>query len=173
MMRRPAEARLDPVLDFLRLLWDVEHRLQSASKHMRTAIGITGPQRLVLIIVSLSPGLSAGELARTVRLHPSTITGIVQRLVAKGFLIRDVDPVDTRRVRLRVADRARPLTRPSGGTVEAAVKQTLAGVPRSYVEHARTVLSTLASALHANGALAPPRKSIVRRSRRGQVRGEG
>ena len=165
-MRRSAEATLDPVLDFLRLLWDVEHRLQSASKHMRAAIGVTGPQRLVLRIVSLSPGLSAGELARTVRLHPSTITGIVQRLAAKGLLIRDVDPADSRRVQLRVADRARPLTRPSGGTVEAAVKQTLAGVPRIYVEHARIVLGALAAALHSNGTAAGPRKSIVHRSRR-------
>ena len=166
-MQRPAEARLDSALDFLRLLWDVEHRLQIASKHMRAAIGITGPQRLVLRIVSLSPGLSAGELARIVRLHPSTITGIVQRLVARGLLIRDVDPADTRRVRLRVPDRARPLTRPSRGTVEAAVKQTLSGVPRAYVEHARIVLGALAAALHSNGTAAAPRKSRVRRSRRG------
>ena len=37
------ELDLDPVLDFMRLLWNVEHGLQSTSKHMETTLGITGP----------------------------------------------------------------------------------------------------------------------------------
>src|ERR1700733_7143915 len=78
-----ADLDLDPVLDFMRLLWGIEHRLQSASKRMEASLGITGPQRLVLRVVSRFPGLSAGELARVVRLHPSTVTGILQRLVRK------------------------------------------------------------------------------------------
>ena len=48
------------------------------------------------------PGISAKEVAHVVRLHPSTITGILQRLTKKGLLLRGPDPVDTRRVRLRV-----------------------------------------------------------------------
>ena len=60
-----AEPDFDPVLDFMRLLWGIEHRLQSASKRMEAALGITGPQRLVLRVVARFPGLSAGDLART------------------------------------------------------------------------------------------------------------
>src|SRR5580692_8111883 len=86
---------LDPVLDFMRLLWSVEHGLQRMSKRMESQLGITGPQRLVLRVVGKFPGLSAGELAHIVRLHPSTITGILQRLVAKGFLARQRDPGDS------------------------------------------------------------------------------
>ena len=66
----PEPHELDPVLDFMRLLWSVEHELQSTSKRMETTLGITGPQRLVLRIVIERPGLSAGELARIVHLHP-------------------------------------------------------------------------------------------------------
>ena len=55
---------------------------------MESELGITGPQRLVLRVVGQFPGLSAGELAHIVRLHPSTITGILQRLVARGLLER-------------------------------------------------------------------------------------
>src|ERR1700733_2332457 len=47
----PQASRLDAVLDFMRLLWSIEHGLQSASKHMEGTLGITGPQRLVLRIV--------------------------------------------------------------------------------------------------------------------------
>ena len=73
------EYQLDGVLDFMRLLWSVEHGLQRSSKRMESELGITGPQRLVLRVVGQFPGLSAGDLAHIVRLHPSTITGIRRR----------------------------------------------------------------------------------------------
>lgn len=138
---------LDPVLDFMRLLWDIEHGLQSTSKRMRKTLGITGPQRLVLRVVGQFPGLSAGETAHLVRLHPSTITGVIQRLVDKKLLIRDRDPKDTRRMRLRPVQRAERYIRPSAGTVEAAVKSALQSMPPSHVTHARAVLAAVASAL--------------------------
>jgi DNA-binding MarR family transcriptional regulator len=161
--RQPA---LDPALDFLRLLWSIEHGLQSTSKRMGATLGITGPQRLVLKIVSQSPGISAGELAHIVRLHPSTITGILQRLVAKGLLVRDADAADTRRVRLRVRDHARALTRRSPGTVEAAVQQVLARTPVAHVAHARAVLTAIADALEGRGAPASPERAPRRARRR-------
>src|SRR5262245_27840734 len=67
------EYRLEGALDFMSLLWGIEHGLQSASKRMEKSLGITGPQRLVLRIVEQFPGLSAKSLARIVHLHPSTI----------------------------------------------------------------------------------------------------
>ena len=149
---------LEPVLDFMRLLWSIEHRLQSTSKLMEADLGVTGPQRLVLRIVSRSPGISAGELAHAVRLHPSTITGILQRLVRKGLLVRDHDPTDSRRVRLRVRDRARPLTRWSAGTVESAVASVLERISSRRLQHARQVLLSIAAALDHDGR-AKKRKS--------------
>jgi len=143
---RPHES-LDPVLDFMRLLWSVEHGLQSTSKRMGATLGITGPQRLVLKIVSQFPDLSAGELAHVLHLHPSTITGVIQRLVDKRLLVRQADPQDTRRVRLRVAPRARSFTRQTRGTVEAAVEVALRRVPADRIRHAREVLTAVAKAL--------------------------
>src|SRR5215469_3828574 len=93
----PNPQALDATLDFLRLLWSIEHHLQSTSKIMETRLGVTGPQRLVLKVVARFPGISAKEVANLLRLHPSTITGILQRLTKKGFLLRASDPVDTRR----------------------------------------------------------------------------
>jgi DNA-binding MarR family transcriptional regulator len=164
MPPRAPEPTLDPVLDFLRLLWDIEHRLQSASKRMRADLGITGPQRLVLRIVSRSPGVSAGELARTVRLHPSTITGIVQRLVDRGLLARRVDLADSRRIRLHVREQARPLTRRLEGTVELAVQRALGRVSRTEIDHARTVLAAMSVALEEQSEIR--RRPRKRRSRR-------
>ena len=138
---------LDPVLDFMRLLWSIEHGLQSTSKRMRTSIGVTGPQRLVLRVTAASPGISAGEVAHILRLHPSTLTGVIQRLVDKGLLVRGRDPVDTRRVRLRVAPPARRLLQRSKGTIESAVETALRRLPAAQIRHARRVLLAVADAL--------------------------
>jgi len=140
---------LDPTLDFMRLLWRIEHGLQSRSKQMENAIGITGPQRLVLRIVDQFPGLSAGELANIMRVHPSTVTGIVQRLVDKGLLARDGDRADRRRIHLRVRPDAKAFTRRSPTTIEAAVAQALARVPAAHVSQTRSVLTAVACALES------------------------
>jgi MarR family transcriptional regulator, organic hydroperoxide resistance regulator len=142
-----AQYPLDPVLDFLRLLWSIEHGLQRMSKRMEVELGITGPQRLVLRVVGQFPGLSAGELAHIVRLHPSTITGILQRLVARGFLERKRDPGDSRRARLRLKPSARAYTRTSSGTVERAVRQALNQVGASHIRSARKVLAEIVQRL--------------------------
>src|SRR5206468_7820566 len=134
--------------DFMRLLWSIEHGLQRLSKRMEGELGITGPQRLVLRVVGQFPGLSAGELAHIVRLHPSTITGILQRLVARGLLERQRDPADTRRARLRLKPRAVAYTRTTRGTVEHVVTQALDRVGGSNVRAARKVLAEVARGLN-------------------------
>ena len=141
------EYPLDPVLDFMRLLWSIEHGLQKMSKRMESQLGITGPQRLVLRVVGRFPGLSAGELAHIVRLHPSTITGILQRLVSSGLLERERDPSDSRRARLRLKPRAAAFTRTSPGTVEHVVTQALRQAGASNVRAARKVLLEVAQRL--------------------------
>ena len=82
------ELELPEVLRFMQLLWAVVHGLQKASKRMAAEVGVTGPQRLVLRVVGLHPGASPGALARILHVHPSTLTGVLQRLVDQKLLSR-------------------------------------------------------------------------------------
>jgi DNA-binding MarR family transcriptional regulator len=77
------EPPLGAVLDFMRLLWAVDHALQSASKRMEANFGMTGPQRLVVRIVGRFPGTPAGRVSQILHVHPSTLTGILKRLEAE------------------------------------------------------------------------------------------
>jgi DNA-binding MarR family transcriptional regulator len=144
-----AKYKLEPVLDFMRLLWSIEHGLQRMSKRMEKKIGITGPQRLVLRVVGQFPDISAKDLAHIVRLHPSTITGILHRLVTRGLVERRPDPSDTRRARLRLKPKAFAQTRTSRGTVEKAVIDALEDVGAANVRAARKVLSAVGRRLDA------------------------
>ena len=85
---------LPDTLQFMKMLWGLSHALDRASKQMAGTIGVTGPQRLVLRVVGLRPGVSAGDLAGTLHVHPSTLTGVLQRLVVQKLLMRTPDPRD-------------------------------------------------------------------------------
>jgi DNA-binding MarR family transcriptional regulator len=157
---RRRERSLDPVLDFMRLLWRIEHGLQATSKRMEARLGITGPQRLALRIVSRFPGISAGDLARIVHLHPSTMAGIVHRLVDKGLLLRERDRDDSRRLHLRPGPRVKRFKQLASGTVEEAAAAALRRVPAARVRQARVVLEAIANALDRDAA--PSRGSTAR-----------
>lgn len=138
---------LGPVLDFMRLLWSVDHRLQSTSKRMEARMGVTGPQRLVVRIVGRFPGISAGELADVLQIHPSTLTGILRRLEARGALARQPDPDDGRRALLRLTTVGEQIDQNTDRTVEAAVTRALHAVSAEQLAATRAVLGAIAAEL--------------------------
>jgi DNA-binding MarR family transcriptional regulator len=109
----------------MQLLWAIVHGVERRSKRMTLDFGTTGPQRLVLRVVGLFPGVSAGDLASVLHVHPSTLTGVLQRLVDVGLLVRTSDVRDRRRARLRLTARGVRINAITTGTVEAAVAVAL------------------------------------------------
>jgi DNA-binding MarR family transcriptional regulator len=141
--RRP----LGPVLSFMRALWGVNHGLESTSRRMKTRIGVTGPERMVIRLVGRYPAISAGELARILRVHPSTLTGLLKRLTRRGLLVRTADSTDARRALLALAPKGATVDKLRRGTVEAALTAALASLPDRDVRVAATVLDAITSAM--------------------------
>lgn len=142
---------LPDVLAFMQLLWAVVHGVESRSKRMRSEIGVTGRQRLVLRIVGLFPELSAGDLAAVLHVHPSTLTGLLRRLTAQGLLRRTEDIRDRRRVMLSLTSRGTRVNTIRERTVEAAVGAALRGVTPSQRAATRQVLLSVAQHLNGGG----------------------
>ena len=143
---------LDAVLQFLKALWVAVHALQKASKRMTRTLGVTGPQRFVIRVVGLSPGISAGALAKVLHLHPSTVTGVLQRLEAQGLLRRDRHAADGRRAVLRLTPAGQRLNVALTGTVEAAARVVLSGATAAQQRAARALLERMAAQQDADGA---------------------
>lgn len=139
-----APADLPDVLQFMQLLWAIAHGLERISKRMTGDIGVTGPQRLVLRVVGLYPGMSAGDLAAVLHVHPSTLTGVLRRLVAQRLLVRTADRADRRRAVLRLTKRGARVNAAREGTVEAAVGHALKGISNRDRMATRRVLERLA-----------------------------
>ena len=142
------EPPLGAVLDFMRMLWALDHALQSASKRMEASFGLTGPQRLVVRIVGRFPGIAAGRVADILHVHPSTLTGILQRLERRGVLQRRPDPRDARRALFILTAKGRKLDVVRTGTVEQAVRRVLSR-DAEKVASAQEVLAALTEELDA------------------------
>jgi DNA-binding MarR family transcriptional regulator len=147
MRQSTGPLQLGATLDFMRLLWALDHALQSRSKRMDAELGVTGLQRLVLRLAGRFPEISAGELAELLHVHPSTLTGVLKRLVARGDIKRESDPEDARRARFELTHRGLQLDAHQSGTVEVAVRRALARLSPEKVNAAREVLLMLTQEL--------------------------
>lgn len=156
---------LGDLLDFMRLMWAVDHALQKTSKRMQASLGVTGSQRLVVRIVGKFPGIAAGRLAELLHLHPSTLTGVLKRLEERGLIRRRSDPDDARRCLLELTRDGRRVNGTLDGSVEAGVRRALRRLTTPQLLAARQALALLAAALDSGPGGRP---MTPRRPRRAQ-----
>jgi len=145
------EPNLGATLGFMRLLWSVDHGLQSQSKRMEARLGITGPQRLVLRVLGRMPRSSAGTLASVLKAHPSTLTGVFRRLEERGFIQRSIDEHDRRRVLFTLTPEGEVINSQRGGTVEAAIRRALGRASEEEREATSRLLTAIADELERDG----------------------
>lgn len=153
-MTRPPGLALDAppphlgeTFDFMRLIWAVDHALQKTAKRMKSAVGVTGPQRLVVRIVARFPGIPAGQIAHLLHVHPSTLSGILKRLERQRLIRRRPDPKDRRRAFLGITEKGRRIEAGGAWIAEAAVKRVISRTPPAKLEAAKEILMDLAAAL--------------------------
>jgi DNA-binding MarR family transcriptional regulator len=91
----------DPAL--LNLAQEIDQHLNAIRQRLRAPIetafasgGLTGAQRTVMHALVTSAGLSLKQLSERVGLAHSTVSGIVDRLEARGFAIRQQHETDRR-----------------------------------------------------------------------------
>ncbi|MFE1902448.1 MarR family winged helix-turn-helix transcriptional regulator [Streptomyces gardneri] len=96
-----ATSRTDPLtLEVVELIGTVVARYYEEYEQAAAQHSLTGAQARVLGLLSLDP-LPMRRIAQKLKCEPSNITGIVDRLEARGLVERRPDP-DDRRVKLAV-----------------------------------------------------------------------
>jgi DNA-binding MarR family transcriptional regulator len=142
---------LDDVLRFMRLIWAVDHELERVSKRMESRLGLTIPQRLSLLLIGRNPGILASELAAVLHLHRGTLSGVLRRLEAAGYISRTVDVSDARRAGLALTPAGQRVNRRRAGTFEDAVRRVLGATLSNERAAAEHVLARLAGELRVTG----------------------
>lgn len=146
--RKPDDVRVHgETLQFMQLLWNLAHVLEVRSKLMARTIGVTGPQRLVIRLLGQREFLSARQIATTLGIHPSTLSGILRRLELHGAIERSIDPTDRRKARFVLTAKGTKIDSERKGTVEASVRRALSHLESDQLEAATLALSTLIAEL--------------------------
>ncbi|QAT44133.1 MarR family transcriptional regulator [Aminipila luticellarii] len=84
----------------VRLLKTAKKELNDYSFEKAKQYGFTGPQLFLVLILEQDPGISLQELSEKLRLSKSTVSGIVDRLVCQGDVVREIPSEDRRSVKL-------------------------------------------------------------------------
>jgi DNA-binding MarR family transcriptional regulator len=90
--------------DVLRALRRISRAIDLHSRQLSTTFGLTVPQLVCLRVIGLRTPISPSQLASEVSLSQATITGIVDRLVARQLVLRERSTVDRRGVTLVLSD---------------------------------------------------------------------
>ncbi|GGB39111.1 transcriptional regulator [Sphingomonas metalli] len=114
-------------------------------KPMLDRLGLTYPQWLVLAALWEEDGRTIGGIAQRLSLESSTVTPLVKRLEAAGFVSRTRDRGDERLVRVALTPRGHAMRTESGCLGEALVAK--AGLPIPALESLLAEVTALRTAL--------------------------
>jgi DNA-binding MarR family transcriptional regulator len=127
--RAPVATRRQQAAEVVKSLRRLFKGIHEYSKAMQRRSGLSAPQAWALTLVDAEAGLSLGALAERMYAHPSTVSGIVDRLVNRGALRRERDPEDRRGIRLSLTPAGRRLLRESPPPVQAGLLRALERMP--------------------------------------------
>jgi DNA-binding MarR family transcriptional regulator len=109
-------------------------------------LGLTTTQLRVLVLLRREAGAPAGFLAERLRITPSTLTRIVDRLVRLGLVRREEDSVDRRLVRHYLTARGDQTLAEMKRAGRAFVVKILSQLPRHKLERLLHALEDLSQA---------------------------
>jgi MarR family transcriptional regulator, organic hydroperoxide resistance regulator len=141
-MRQETSRRPLPHVDLLR---QVASGLTSRVEEVLADHELTLDQWRVLDTLVQQGPLSMSDLGGRTRVPGPTLTRIVDRLVERSLLYRNVDATDRRRVLVHAADRGRALCRSLGPRISAAERGGLAALSTAEADTLRRLLERLAT----------------------------
>jgi DNA-binding MarR family transcriptional regulator len=149
--RSSAQEAAEVVNDLRRLF----KAIQEHSKAILRATGLSGPQVWALTILEAEPDLSLGELAIRLFAHPSTVSGIVDRLEKRGAVRRVVDPSDARGIRLSLTPLGRRLWKRSPPPFQVGLTRALQDLPAAQLRELRRGLDRVVKETSARRFASP------------------
>ena len=122
--------------------------VQAHSKTVEKSCGLSGAKLWMMWELFATPGIKVSELARTLTIHPSTCSNMLDQLEEKDLVRRDrSNKVDQRAVHLYLTETGTTLLakapRPAQGTMSEALER----LSDEYLNHLELGLSQLLEAM--------------------------
>lgn len=120
---------------------------------------LTLPQWRVIGQLSLTDGLSQSALSGLCDTDPMTMSGVVERLEAKGLVTREADPNDSRAKIVMITDKAKALVSEMRELGDKVYSQALDGIDENDRITAINVLNQMSANLSKTRA--PSKEELV------------
>jgi len=127
-------ARDVAISEIMQSLRRIFRAIHDYSYEVSDKFGITGPQLWALKTISQDKGLSLGELSERMYLHPSTITGLIDRLEKKGHVERARNQIDRRVVTIQLTSRGEALVRKAPNPIQGKMVYGLKKLRRTELD---------------------------------------
>ena len=101
---------------------------KSARKHFNSVqdrAGVSGAQLWVLSAIDRTPGMRVTELAKSMSIHQSTASNLVERLERNKLIVRQRDDEDQRVVRLQLTTAGKKIVAKAPGPPEGILPHAL------------------------------------------------
>lgn len=113
------------------------------------SLGLTAVQARLLLALDRHPDCNQGFYADRLEVEPITLTRIVDRMEAAGWIERRADPADRRARILHLTDKARDTVAQVEATVERLVSDMLTGLSKQDQRQLGELLDRIGSNLAA------------------------
>lgn len=98
-------------------------------RELEDSCGLPGSQTWVLQEVERTPEIGITDLAGRLGIHQSTCSILVEKLTAKGFLVKQKTSKDQRRIGLRLSASGEKLIGRLPGPAEGVLPEALSSIP--------------------------------------------
>ena len=154
-MTRLAKSQNRLIQECMQSLRRIVKALEEYSRSVEKRFDLTGPQLWALWELGRSGPMALKDLAARMHLDSSTVTGVVDRLVAKGLVARNQDPDDRRRISMVPTEKGRDILAEAPHPAQGHLLAGLESMERAKVLSVHQALLTLVSVLNAEELEAP------------------
>jgi DNA-binding MarR family transcriptional regulator len=134
------------IIDHIRRVFKV---VNEQSKRAKRETGITGPQLWAIKVIGEMAPVRVSDLARQMYLHPATVVGILDRLEARGLVMRIRSQEDKRVVRVQLTPVGKKLVADAPQVAQGLLVAGLETLPLKKLKDMASALDELVSILGA------------------------
>lgn len=142
-----------------RILRSIRRIIRAVDVHSRKLSGtfqLTTPQLITLLCIVDEGPVSLSHISKRVNLSSSTIVGILDRLEAKGLVLRERSQIDRRLVFVHATKKGTTVARSAPSPLQDELLSRLNALPESEQLQLATALERIVELMHAKGLDAAP-----------------
>jgi DNA-binding MarR family transcriptional regulator len=120
-------------IEMMELVGNVARKVGRRFGGVAAEAGLSTTEALTLWKIFRRGGCSAGAVAELLGLSPSTVTGLLDRLVAGGWLIRKADPEDRRALLVETTPKLAEYVKSSKRAVSKSLEKAFKDLPPELI----------------------------------------